>query len=264
MRNRSQVYYGLLHKKLTDQGSTINKVYYNKAIRYGAYLEIFEYRKVQSTYKTGRTTYERKNVSRSDFSVSRARQAIYRLCDANVGQHGPFKPIFFTLTFKKQEWDYERALDQWKYFLKKYERKNNARLKYVCIPERHKSEAFHFHGVFFNLPYIPYQEFKRMWSGSVDFSVPRGIRSVASYIAKYITKDIRGSTDVGRRMYLSSRGLYRAEESYQHFVIEEWKEQGYYKQVDFSTGEVYTFKKLKDESKTYISAPKRRKKPKGV
>jgi len=55
--------------------STIKHTYYIKNISYGAYIESYDYNKVQVAFKSQRVSYE-KNITgkKADFSINRARE----------------------------------------------------------------------------------------------------------------------------------------------------------------------------------------------
>jgi len=233
--------------KVKNFDSKILKVYYKKAIQYGAYIDVYEYPKVKITRNATREDYA-KGQGKSDnlFSISRARQTVYRLCEANVRAYGGYKPIFVTLTFAKQTHNLDEVIEDWKYFCKKYRRYFSQSLKYVVVPELHQSDAWHLHAVFFNFPYTPLKIFKKIWPhGYVDLQVVRGVKDTSAYIAKYITKDIRLLGHFGRKSYLASRGLIRPVENFDFIAIQDMLSDGIVKRVDYSTGKIYTYSKYK-------------------
>jgi len=84
------------------------------------------------------------------------------------------------------------------------------------VPELHKSGAIHYHGVYFNLPFIWVETFKnKIWKyGAIDLQVSRKIRDTASYLSKYLTKDYTKKTPKNTKMYFMSRGLIQPTEEF--------------------------------------------------
>lgn len=98
-------------------------------------------------------------------------------------------------------------------------RRSNKDLKYLIVPERHKSGRYHFHGLFAN---VNYDKLKLVDSGKLTnsglviynidnynwgFSTATKIQNTNAankYIAKYITKDLAKNT-MYRRRYWASR-----------------------------------------------------------
>lgn len=149
-------------------------------------------------------------------SVNRTKQAVYSICRSNAWEW------FATLTFdpeKVDSADYDAcvaALHDWL----KYIRKNYAPgLKYVLVPELHSDgRKYHFHGLFSstgNLVFtysgiirngVKIYNLKQYKKGFSTFSAVRDSRKAASYITKYITKDLC-SVIKGRKRYWCSRNL---------------------------------------------------------
>src|SRR5690625_1709408 len=105
-----------------------------------------------------------------------------------------------TLTIK-QNIKYQKTAN---YEFKKYIQRLNYRvtgqkraiLKYTAVVERQRREAIHYHVIFYNLPYTPFNELLDVWQNN---SGQRGLRinaiteidNVGSYVVKYISKEIR-------------------------------------------------------------------------
>lgn len=197
---------------LQTQGSNIVKSYYLRHIFYGPYIEVTDYNKIQFIRKPERLSYT-KNLSgtKKDFSLQRARAQVFRIVEANAYQHGKFKPIFFTLTTKDQLKEYKESNKKLKAFARRFLYKYGYPLKYIIIPELHKTGAIHYHGVMFNAPYIPVRVFTReIWKfGFTDLKLPKKINSVSRYLTKYLTKDFTMATPLHTKMYFCSRGLLR-------------------------------------------------------
>jgi len=143
------------------------------------------------------------DTPRSDFAVSRTRYTLYHLIRCNQQNVN----IFVTLTYQENVLDLKRAKRDFSLFIKKLSYETSTSLKYICVPERQKRGAVHFHCLFFNLPFRPLSVFKSIWPhGDARFERSRQLRSIASYVAKYVTKN---SFDFpkGTRIIMRSRNL---------------------------------------------------------
>jgi len=143
------------------------------------------------------------DTPRSDFAVSRTRFTLYHLIRCNQAHVN----IFVTLTYKENVLDLKQAKKDFKLFIQRLSYETNTNLKYVCVPERQKRGAVHFHCLFFNLPFRPLSVFKAIWPhGDARFERSKQLRSIASYVAKYVTKH---SFDFpkGTRIVMRSRNL---------------------------------------------------------
>jgi len=190
--------------------SNVAKIYYIKNTSYGAYSDSIEYNKVQITVKQFREDFAKSaKGSKSDKSLWRAREKIYQIVEGNL--RSDFRPIFFTLTQSDQETDLKTANKKIKALMRRLKLYLGYAPKYLIVPERHKSGAWHYHGVFFNLPFIHVKKFRyELWTeGMVDLQLPKKIRSVARYLAKYLTKDTLVSLPKNEKTYFCSRELVR-------------------------------------------------------
>lgn len=143
--------------------------------------------------------------------------------------------MFWTLTFNnKRESDkvcFDRMSNWLKYMKKKY-----GLFDYIFIPERHEDGCIHFHGVTGAFKGVMVDSGVKLkgqiiyncneWNyGFSTVSIIRDKKRAASYITKYITKEL--SQDVvgkGKKKYWSSRGLRKPVETYFEYVPFENKE----------------------------------------
>lgn len=128
---------------------------------------------------------------------------------------------FFTLTFnpeKVDSFDYKetsKRLSQWLNNL----RKKCAGMKYLVVPEQHKSGRWHFHGLFSNVDSLEFvssgeytdkgQEIFNVGNYKLGFSTAircDGSVKVVSYVSKYITKELCLITK-GKKRYWVSKNL---------------------------------------------------------
>jgi len=212
------------HRRLTTAKSrykgnyNVSRIYYTKKVTYGAYIDYYDYHKIKITYKTTRD-HPRKATEgiKRHYSMSRTRERLYRIIEANIGRHGNEKPIFFTLTSADQCTELKESNKKIKVFIRRLNTKIKKQIKYIIVPERHISGAIHYHGIFFNLPFIHIRVFRHeIWKyGYVDLQIPRHkIKSVALYLTKYLSKEQKQPQDLNQKSYFTSRGLYRPIEEF--------------------------------------------------
>lgn len=188
--------------------SNVIRVYYIKNTRYGAYCDSIEFNKVQVTFKNTRENFDKSRENKKTArSLWRSRERIYHLVEANVSDE--HKPVFFTLTQSDQEKDLKTSNKKIKAVMRRLKAYLGYKPLYIIVPERHKTGAIHYHGVFFNLPYVDVRTFRyEIWrEGYVDLQLPRKIKSVARYLAKYLTKDTLDNLPINEKSYFCSRGL---------------------------------------------------------
>jgi len=143
------------------------------------------------------------DTPRADSAIARTRYTLFHLIRCNQERVN----IFVTLTYEANQTDLKTAKRHFKLFLLRLNYEVRQKSKYICVPERQERGAVHFHCIFFGLPYRPLQVFKAIWPhGDARFERTRQVRSIASYVAKYVTKQ---SFDFpkGTRIIMRSRNL---------------------------------------------------------
>lgn len=132
--------------------------------------------------------------------------------------------LFVTLTFNSERDDDERCfkkLDNWL----RYMRKKHGKFRYILIPERHKTGELHFHGVFGDFKGGLTDSTKKYkgktiynlteWNyGFTNCSKIIDKKKTASYVTKYMTKNLHDSVEKGKKKYWSSRGLRKPDVIY--------------------------------------------------
>lgn len=148
-------------------------------------------------------------------SMNRTVNKVYHLARSNIWDW------FFTLTFdpeKVDSFDYSactKSLSKWLNNL----RRVAPELKYIAVPEKHKSGRFHFHGLFAGCEGIEFIEsghytksgdiIYNIGSYKLGFSTATRVKDnskVTKYISKYITKDLC-AVSFGKKRYWASRNL---------------------------------------------------------
>lgn len=221
-----------LRLRLLLKPTNIINVYYKKGIFYGDFADVTEYKNIQMSHSNKfRESYDKKlETERRSDSLIRAKQNIYRIVHANAFKHGDFKPIFCTLTYKKEQTSLKEARLEFKYFIFKLNNFLEKKVQYICVPEIQKERektygvgVWHFHMVLFNLPFVPIAKFKSLWSfGSVDLQVVEQINDVGAYLSKYLTKDTYDKRLYGQRAYNTSRGVIRPTHTFDDIQIDNW------------------------------------------
>ena len=187
--------------------------------------------------KDNKDTGQTNNFRSEQVSINRSIQTVYKYAQANSWQ------FFITLTFKRDAkvyvYNYADCVKKITKWL------NNQRckcpdLKYLVVPEMHKDGAFHFHGLIANCDGLTFSDSGRVEIGNKAYkrtkenqhfptiynmdnwkygystatTVVSSCKS-ASYICKYITKDLIQGIGKRRRFY-PSNNLDLPEES-EHF-----------------------------------------------
>ena len=187
--------------------------------------------------KDYKKTGQADNKRSEQVSINRSIQTIYKYAQANRWEY------FVTLTFKRDVdvnvYDYSDCVKKLTKWLNNQRRKC-PNLKYLFVPEMHKDGAFHFHGLIANCNGLTYTDSGRVAIGNkaykrtkenqhfptiynldnwkYGFSTATAVVSScksASYICKYITKDLIQGIGKRRRFY-PSNNLDLPEES-EHF-----------------------------------------------
>lgn len=189
-------------------------------VRYGDTYKFIAFKRSCHCAESGGNFGINKNVNDTKLAnnISRARGRVFELAMCNQWDY------FVTLTLNADNidrYDLPNAVKRFGEWVSNYNRKYKTRLKYLLVPEQHKDGAWHFHGLFdgisleslcrnkysyYDLPYY-HNRF-----GFISLSEVRDHNRTASYITKYISKDMTASgVEVGKHLFFASRGLNGAE-----------------------------------------------------
>lgn len=175
------------------------------------------------------------NEEKLDNNIARSRSKVreYGLCS-------PWQ-FFCTFTIDPQKFDrydlqkYHDAMSQW---VRNYNKRRGASIRYLIIPEQHKDGAWHEHGLLMGIPLdhlrlftldekLPNYIRDKLEAGQLVYDWPayrekfgwviiepiRDLQRAVSYITKYITKDLaRSISELGAHLYYCSKGLATASE----------------------------------------------------
>ena len=113
---------------------------------------------------------------------------------------------FFTGTHRDQGHDYEPAKEEVQRFIKRLRKREwdefgTRSLRYLMLPELHKSGAIHWHGLLHHGGNVRYRMVRAAWSAGYCYpSRVKNMEACAHYVTKYATKDMIGvSTDESGR-----------------------------------------------------------------
>lgn len=178
-------------------------------------------------------------IERTPFEMERSRKnsmvrTVNRVYHLSRSNHWEW---FFTLTFnpeKVDSFDYSACTEKLSKWLNNL-RRTAPDLKYMAVPEKHKSGRFHFHGLFAECGGIQFTDSGRKTkSGDIiynignyklGFSTATKIKEnekVTKYILKYITKDLVSVTP-NKKRYWASRNLTDIQPIKDYYPKEELK-----------------------------------------
>lgn len=143
----------------------------------------------------------------------RAKQKIYELARSNEWEY------FLTLTFAKDRYNFEVLTKRLSVWISNIKRDYAPDMKYIFVPELHKDGALHFHGIVSDIGSLPLVDSgHKDKDGKIIYNIDcykMGFTTatkvtdsgrVASYLTKYITKDLM-SYSKGKKKYWASRNL---------------------------------------------------------
>lgn len=152
-------------------------------------------------------------------SLNRTRSRVNYLSRSNLWEW------FFTLTFNPDlvdSLDYDVCVRKLKAWLDSVRRKSPD-MKYIIVPERHRSGRFHFHGLFAGCDGLGFEDSGHTTSGGqavynigrykLGWSTATRVLDngkATQYICKYITKDLC-MVSYGKKRFWASRNLEEAE-----------------------------------------------------
>lgn len=115
---------------------------------------------------------------------------------------------FVTLTYSTPQFSLAQVKSDFNSFIKRLRYHLSKNFRYIAVPEKHKSGAYHIHYIIFDTGYIPSDQLESIWSkGFIRINLIQGDTSkIANYLAKYLTKDYLLS---GTRRFMSSNNINR-------------------------------------------------------
>lgn len=218
--------------KLIDYKNTTVVKKYFRGIRKGYSIserEIKERKRKDDNYRS------QKDIDRSiECSRNRTINTVYSYALSNEFEW------FYTFTFnpdKINSYDYSECTAALKSWLD-YTRKHYApQMKYIIVPELHKSGRIHFHGMFANVDSIPltYSEkgstsHTRVYNlptykyGFTTATVIKDSDRTCSYVLKYITKELC-AVSKNKKRYWCSKNLNKPKETVYNLDIDFFAEQ---------------------------------------
>lgn len=156
----------------------------------------------------------RKNTDKSQMDEATIRSS--RARSARTVRHrclGLVPDRMITLTYRDNVEDIDKAWADFHAFSRIMRKRYRSRWRYVCVPERQKRGAIHFHlavAGWFDVQFVRKYWLSVVGEGNVDIAYRKGRMvkdpsRIAAYIAKYLTKaDV---VDFNKRRYSCSRGI---------------------------------------------------------
>jgi len=201
-----------------------------RAIRYGKYVDIYEYEKpylrgYQIKKPAGRVFSKPESEKKTDFSLNRAHTAIRRIVNAN-----PNLDKFVTLTFA--DWvnlsahsskglnfeyvgnneDIAQCNQVFMKFCQRLKHVVSENLQYFCVPELQKSNTVHYHFLA-DLPFLEAPKLANIWRyGFVKINRVDKVSNIGAYVSKYLTKDNSKEKLSNKKAYFCSRNLKKPSE----------------------------------------------------
>lgn len=182
---------------------------------------IKEYEQIDvDTYLKDKIVEDEKRVKDSERSLNSSKNrtvnSIYEIARSNEWEY------FLTLTFNPEKVDsfnYDDVVKKLSKWINNIKRKYAPDLKYVLVPELHKSGRFHFHGLLSNIGDLKLiDSTKRDKSGNIIYNIGSykygwnevtkvvDTQRVSTYITKYITKELC-AVSFGKKRYWHSNNL---------------------------------------------------------
>ena len=189
-----------------------------KIIVCGQFIEKYTYEKPffwGFQNKTQNSRSPATSLERTDFSIIRARETLYRIIQSNIDDKQSYKNLFVTLTFKKNIVNIKEANYEFKKFIQRFSYYTNTKYKYITVIEFQKRGAVHFHTLFFNVPYIKDLHLKiaKIWgNGMTEIKPIYNIRNISAYVSKYIRKGFFDKRLSRNKAYFCSRNCVYPQE----------------------------------------------------
>jgi hypothetical protein len=193
------------HKKLVISGDFIEEYKYELPLYY-------------NTAPDPNRDYSKQNKEdieeRRFYSIKRSRDKIRRLVNSNLSNK--HVPKFLTLTFRDDITDLKQARYYYKLFNQKLQYRY-PKTAYLGVAEIQKKrydtygvKVWHFHIIYFNLPYIYDIKTKLadLWPhGFIKINAISHVKNTGAYVSKYLRKDLYEKELIGEKSFFTSKGL---------------------------------------------------------
>jgi hypothetical protein len=152
---------------------------------------------------------EKQKIEYREHSTNRALGKIRRLILGNMNNYEE-RPKFITLTFDPSKHAHPENLDYVNYEFKKFRQRlsysTDRHLDYVTTIEQHENGNWHYHALFFNLPFMEYKQFETdIWqNGYTNMKAVNKTMGAFRYITKYLSKAFGNPALENRRRYFQT------------------------------------------------------------
>lgn len=191
-------------------------IVFNSVKEYPDMIQVFIYNKpFKANVNAGRKIKRRLNPECEESSIRRTRTTLSDLCICNQFD------LFCTFTFDPARYDSKNILHCRRYmntWIRNAKERHSPNLKFIIVPELHKSGAIHFHALLRGFE-GQLKDSKHTANGRKVYNIKNwhfgfstavyidNIQAVSSYIKKYITKDMLLLP--GKKRYFCSQNLTR-------------------------------------------------------
>lgn len=209
------------HLKTVISNKAVETYEYEKPVWYGSRESILT--EFPANAKVRQNTLESRNISNY-----RTKRNLRRLAEANAfnwfkPNGKPYMPTFLTLTFAKDIRLLSDSNILLTNFMKRLSYKMKTKLQYIAKPEFHIKGKVHYHIILFNFDYLYKTEIAKVWKhGFIKIEKVDSIRKAASYVSKYLTKNLNDDRFCGQKAYSSSRGLKKPVEISDEKIAQEF------------------------------------------
>lgn len=146
-------------------------------------------------------------------SINRTINKIYEITRSNLWEY------FVTFTFspdKCNRFDYDDVTKVFHQWIDRVKKSISPNLKYIFVPEKHKSGAFHFHGLISNIGDMKLVNSGHKSKGKIIYNIDSydlgfttatkvsDTSKVSNYITKYITKELLNVSKNKKRYWHSN------------------------------------------------------------
>lgn len=180
---------------------------------------IAKYRRLQTVSLRGTDTsgQEEQVATKRKDNARRATMAFRRLTIANLGESS--HPVFVSLTYAESTTDPRVGYKDFRTFAKRLRTAFGSDIRYVAVPEfqdKYERGSIHFHALVWGIPPQVVESERRtrvvakIWGkGFVDLKQTDGNHKIASYMAKYMSKNFIDPRLFKHKSYIFSYNCLR-------------------------------------------------------
>lgn len=200
---------------------------YTKIVQSGDLLEIYQYQKspspkrfslykkpLKKSLNSLKNPLQKKPTFRFKRSIQRAKYNFTRKVRASLSLGNPY---MLTLTMVQNDVSLKKSYYHFTKFTLNLRKNYSNQIAWVAVPEFQKRGAVHFHALIWGLPQSVYErerdtrDLQAHWQrGWLDILKTNGSPKIASYMAKYMSKNMSDVRLSGEKSYTASRNTMRS------------------------------------------------------